>query len=336
MKFGWRGALGVALSAGLLYWALKGHTAEIANGLRRANYGLLVAAALAATLIFPLRARRWRTILHPIAPHLPLGMLWRSTAIGMMINNVLPLRAGEVARAYALTRETPRVSFPASFASLAVDRVFDAVVLLLLMAVAMLAPGFPDEARIAGRSVESLAVGFALAAFAVAGLLYALVFFPDALVRVYDRLSRRLSAKLRERGRRALLSFAEGLTVLRHPKLFLGVFGWTVAHWLLNAFAFWIGFQAVGIDAPYSAALMLQGVIAIGVAVPSAPGFVGVFQAFARLGLALYGVSEELAVTWAVAFHVAAFIPITIIGATYLARLRLGLGELRTAAQRTP
>ena len=335
MKFGWRGALGIALSVALLYWALHGHLDDVARGLRGANFVLLGAAALGATLIFPLRARRWQTILHPVAPHLPLGMLWRATAIGMMINNVLPLRAGELARAYALTRETPRVTFPASFASLAVDRVFDAVVLLLLMVAALVAPGFPDDARIAGRSVESWAIGFAVVALAAAGMLYALVYFPGALVRAYDRLSRRLSAGLRDRGRVAQLSIDDGLAVLRHPRLFASVFAWTVAHWLLNAFAFWLAFRAVGLDAPYSAALMLQGIIAMGVAVPAAPGFWGAFEAFAIVGLGLYGIPAEAAVTWAIAYHVVSFIPITIIGAIYLARLRLGLGELRTAAQRS-
>lgn len=336
MKFGWRGALGIALSAALLYWALHGHLDEVVRGLRRANWLLLAASALCATLIFPLRARRWRTILHPIAPHLPLGMLWRSTAIGMMINNVLPLRAGELARAYALTRETRNVSFPASFASLAVDRVFDAVVLLLLMVVAILAPGFPKAAEIGGRSIGSWAIGFAIVALAAAAVLYALVYFPGALIRVFDRLSRRLRPAFRDRARAALISFADGLAVLRHPRLFASVFLWTVAHWLLNAFAFWLGFVAVGLDAPFSAALMLQGIIAMGVAVPSAPGFWGAFEAFAIVGLGLYGVPGEAAVTWAIAYHVVSFIPITIIGAIYLARLRLGLGELRTAAQRAP
>ena len=336
MKFGWRGALGIALSAALLYWALHGHLDDVANGLKRANFVLLALAALGGTLIFPLRARRWQTILDPVAPSLPLGMLWRSTAIGMMINNILPLRAGELARAYALTRETPRVTFPASFASLAVDRVFDAVVLLLLMVAAIVAPGFPESAEIGGRSIESWAIGFAVVALAASGMLYALVYFPGALVRVYDRLSGRLSVRPRERGRAALLSFADGLAVLRHPRLFASVFAWTVAHWLLNALAFWVGFQAVGVDAPYSAALMLQGIIAMGVAVPSAPGYWGAFEAFAIVGLGLYGISEEAAVTWAIAYHVVSFIPITIIGAIYLARLRLGLGELRTAAQRSP
>ncbi len=91
-------------------------------------------------------------ILDPIAPGIPLKDLWRATAIGMAGNNVLPARAGEFARAYVLSKETERVTFSAAFASLAVDRVFDAFVVLMLMLVAMMSPSFPDVqlARLAG------------------------------------------------------------------------------------------------------------------------------------------------------------------------------------------
>ncbi|HUF27767.1 MAG TPA: lysylphosphatidylglycerol synthase transmembrane domain-containing protein [Gemmatimonadaceae bacterium] len=333
MRFGWRGALGILLSGALLYWALYDSVDAVIEGLAGANLPLLALAALLGTLVFPLRARRWRTILEPVAAHLPFGMLWRATAIGMMINNVIPLRAGEVARAYALTRETPRVRFPASFASLAVDRVFDAVVLMLLMVAAIAAPGFPANAEINGRPVSSWAVGFALAALAAVVILYLVVFFPSLLLRIYDGLARRIAPRFAERGRVMLLSFADGLAVLRHPRLFASVFLWTLAHWMVNAFAFWVGFKAVGLDAPYSAALLLQGIIAIGVAAPSAPGFFGVFEWFAWVGLALYGVDKELAVTWAIGYHLASFIPITVLGAFYLSRVRFRLRDLRTVSE---
>src|ERR1700712_1509846 len=103
MKFGWRGAIGIAVSAACLYFAFR--NVEFANAVdraRHANYWLLLLGAACSMIMFPLRARRWRTILDPVAPNLPFGVLWRSTAIGMMVNNVVPLRAGEFARAYAL------------------------------------------------------------------------------------------------------------------------------------------------------------------------------------------------------------------------------------------
>src|SRR5215212_5055360 len=138
MRVSWRSAIGIAISVALLWWTLRDvRPADLWEVLRHSSLGWWTLAMVSATSIFPLRAIRWRLILDPVADRIPLGMLWRSIAIGMMVNNVVPARAGEFARAYALTRETPRVGFAASFASLAVDRVFDAVVLLLMLIVGM-------------------------------------------------------------------------------------------------------------------------------------------------------------------------------------------------------
>jgi uncharacterized protein (TIRG00374 family) len=329
MKFGWRGALGILLSAGFLYLAFRGIPFEqLVAHVRRANLWLLALSAITATCIFPLRALRWRPILDPIAPNLSFGTLWRPTAIGMMINNVVPARAGEIARAFALSRSTPAVPFPAAFASLAVDRLFDAVVVLLLMFGAMLDPAFPRGAQVFGRPMSSIALTGVIFVIVVLAAMYVMVLFPAHVLGLYELIARRIAPKLEDKGRTALIALTHGLSVLRTPSRFAAVFGWTLAHWLLNALAFWIAFKAVGISAPYSAALFLQGVIAIGVAAPQAPGFFGVFELFGKEGLGLYGVSPDAAVTWAIAFHALSYIPITLIGAWYFLRTGLSLGEI--------
>ena len=133
--------------------------------------------------------------------------------------------------------------------------------------------------------------------------------------------------------RAAWSCWARGLAVLRSPSRFARVVFWTLLHWLTNAFAFWIAFRAVGISAPYSGALFLQGLISIGVAIPSSPGFFGPFEAFAKAGLQIYSVPVTLAVTWAVGFHLLSFVPITALGAFYFSRLGLSLREMRASAQ---
>jgi uncharacterized membrane protein YbhN (UPF0104 family) len=97
----------------------------------------------------------------------------------------------------------------------------------------------------------------------------------------------------------------------------------------MNGLAFWLMFRALKVPAPFTAALFLQALIVIGVALPSTPGFFGFFEAMAKTGLVLYGVSEQLAVAWAIAFHVLSLIPIIVIGLYYLARSGLQLGELK-------
>lgn len=335
MRIGWRGALGIALSAVLLAWALRDvHWVDVQQHLRTTNVPLLALSAIVATLCFPLRAIRWRVILEPVVAGLPYGTLWRSTAIGMMVNNVVPARAGELARAYALARDSRRVSFSAAFASLAVDRVFDAFVIILLMLVAMADPAFPRDSGLS-RSAANWAGSGVIAMLAFLGALYLVVFFPDRIIAMYEGFSRRVAPRFEQRGRDALLAFAAGLGVLRSPGRFATILWWTLLHWLVNALAFWIGFKAVGIDVPLSAALFVQGLIAIGVALPSSPGFFGIWEAVATQALALYGVANAQAITWAIGFHLLGFIPITVIGGWYFVRLGMhfrDLGKAETGA----
>jgi uncharacterized protein (TIRG00374 family) len=329
LKPRFRAALGVVLSAALIYWTLRGISpSEVARVLSRADPLLFAAAIFCATAIFALRARRWRTILEPVAAKIPFGPLWRATAIGMMVNNVVPARAGEIARAYALTKEAP-VPFPTALASLAVDRLFDAIVLLLLAATALLDPALSNAQTLAGRSLGSFAAGAGMIVVVLLAGLYALVFFPRQLLRLFELFARRVSPAVEERGRAVLETFMRGLSVLRSPGRFAAVFGWTLAHWLLNALGFWLAFKAVGIGAPFSAALFLQAFIALGTAVPALPGFFGVFEYMAVQGLAVYGVSQQQAATWAIGYHLFSFIPITLIGAYYFARLGVRLRDLQ-------
>jgi glycosyltransferase 2 family protein len=330
LKFSWRIALGFALSAALLYWALRDTDWSLfASDMRASNplyWGLAVLVSMAT---FPLRARRWRIILAPVEPNLPFGPLWRSIAVGMMANNVLPGRIGEIIRAYALNREVPRIPFTTSLASLVVDRTFDAVIVLALLVVAMLDPAFSTTTNLEDKTVGSVVVAVAAIVVGAFAALYFAVFMPARVESIVTAVVRRIFPRAESRVRDLVHSFVAGLGVLRHPARFAAVIWWTLLHWLANATAFWLGFKAVGLDVPFTGALFVQGIIVMGVALPSGPGFVGIFEAAAKVALALYGISASSALAWALGYHVLTFIPITVIGFWYAGRLGLSLGDLQ-------
>ena len=333
MKISWRGVVGLALSALLLWLAFRDvNWHEVVAAVRQANIALVVLAVLVGNSMFLLRAIRWRPILAPVAPGLPIGTLWRATAIGMMANNILPARIGELVRAYALSRETT-VTFSAAFASLVVDRVFDAVVVLLLLVLSLFDASFPASTLILGRPIANWAGSGVIALVVVTLAIYAIVVFPDRLIGLYEIFARRVAPRFEERGRVMLRSFAEGLSVFRHLWHFLAVFFWAVAHWLVQALAFWIMFKALGIQASFFAALFVQGAIVLLVSIPSTPGYFGPFEIAAVAGLHLYGIPESLAAAWALSYHILSLIPITLFGLYYLTRSGLHLGELRELRQ---
>jgi len=334
MKNGVRAALGILLSVMLLWWTMKDTSVHaVWDVLSKSSLPLWIACMVFATAIFPLRARRWQALLAPVAGRLPFRSLWEATAIGMMATNVIPFRAGEFARPFALSRAEPRVKFTAAFASVAVDRLFDATVVLLMMLLATLDPAFPSQQPIGDHTLAFYLKPTALFLGLVLAGLVLFVVAPDRVFAISDATMRRVAPRFEPKVRALLEGFVSGLHVLRSPKLLAEVFFWTVLHWLCNAFAFWLGFQALHLSAPFSAGLLLQGLIAIGVAIPSTPGFFGPFEAVGKVGLAVYGVSNAEAVSWVLGFHVLSFIPITIMGAWYLTRMKLHLRDFTGAAK---
>ena len=105
--------------------------------------------------------------------------------------------------------------------------------------------------------------------------------------------------------------------------------------WSVNSLGFWLAMVAFGLPVPWTAAFILNSLIAFGVSIPSAPGFFGVFESVTRVTLVLYGLDATLAVSYAVGYHLFTFIPITLIGLWSLSRARLHLADLRTAGSET-
>ena len=322
--------LGLALSVFFLAWAFRDVSlAELAHQLRRANYVYFALAVLVLTLTFPLRALRWRILLAPGTAGAPLGPVWRATAIGFMANNVLPARAGEVVRAYAASQ---LVGLPVSttLASIGIERVFDGLVIIFLLTLGILAPEFPSHSQVAGRSVADIAV-WTGGAFAVILMLFVtMVHAPARALQVVDRAFHRvLPRRAAEWTVRVLRNLIEGLAILRSPRDTARVLVWSFALWLTNASGYWFGFRAFHLlGLPASSTLVLQGIVALGVAIPSSPGWFGPFEAASRASLELYGVNGGAAASFALGLHIGGFIPITAIGFWILARTGLTLREL--------
>ena len=94
-------------------------------------------------------------------------------------------------------------------------------------------------------------------------------------------------------------------------------------------------FQAFSLDLPIYASFLLLGVIAVALVPPSAPGYIGPFQAGTVQGLALLGVSQETALSLSIVYHLCNYIPITIVGPGLPERPQSHLGELRSAGSKS-
>lgn len=333
--FDWKAVVGILLSVALLWYALRGVDPQaVFRELRRADPIYYLLAVIAATAVFPIRAWRWRTMLQPTAPDTTFRSRFAATTIGFMGNNILPARIGEFARAYAFAK-MERITIVGSFGSLVVERLFDAIGVVGLLFVAMSLPGVPDITNVGGRDLSALANTLAVLVGIGLVLGVSLVLLPTRTIQFVEKYPARLLPQtIRRPFVDALEAFLSGLAVLRSPPLASAATVQTIVLWLFNAVGFWLGFKTFGIDVGFSGALLLQSIIALAVSVPSGPGFFGPFEFAAVLVLeGAYGIPHEKAISFAIAFHIGGFIPVTVIGLYYAWKLGISLREVEASEE---
>lgn len=298
--------LGLAVSAGLivyLFWDadLRAIGARLAD----THWGLLAASITLNLASLWARARRWGYLFPPGAR--PSG-LFNAVVIGYMANNLLPLRAGEVVRAYVVTRRGQR--FGTTVTTMLVERVLDGLAIGLLLASLFLLIPVPRElewAALAFLSVDLALIAF-LGVFALAparckALVGTLTSGRPALAARVDRL---------------LDTFDGGLAGVRAPRHLLPMLGWSCAIWGAVVVSIWAGFGAARLDLPLGAAWTTLGFLGLGVSLPSSPGFVGVVQAAVVTALRLFGVPYDAALSFSLLLHVSQFVPVTVWGLVLL------------------
>jgi uncharacterized protein (TIRG00374 family) len=318
-------ALGVAISVALIVYLFRSvDLAELGRQLRDAQWGWMLVATVMSPVQIWVRGRRWWYLFPPGSnpPGLTPAMM-----IGYMVNNVLPARAGEVARVYVVTRRwrgtTPGVArlhpFWTTLATLVVERVLDGLAVVLILAVLVLAVPVP-------RIIEVGAIAMLALDLVGIGVLIALVVAPTVCARVITRLAGPWP-RFQRWALATFETFVSGLDGIRTPSHAFPLIVWTIAVWLAPALAAWTVLLALDLRLPFSAVWAVLAFVGLGVSIPSTPGYVGTFHGAAVLALGLFGVSRSTGFGYALLFHASQILPITLLGWLYLLREDVSLGE---------
>lgn len=291
--------------------------------LGRAQPGPLALATLVYCALFPLRGLRWSLLLEPLAPVSPT-LATRGFLVGFMANNVLPARLGDVVRALVLAREA-RVPRSATFATVLLEKVFDGVTVVGILGLALaLVPVAPDRAAQL-RAVAGL-MGLVFGGALTVCVLLAAMEGPT-LAR-----ARRVLTPLPDRVGEALLNLlgklASGLHVLRRPRRTAAILGLSITIWGLEVVVYGFVAGALGAALPFWGLALVMAILTLGLTAPSAPGFVGVFEALVIPALGLLGVPPEEAAAFALLLHAIHYVPGTLLGLAAAWMSGLGLGDL--------
>ncbi len=316
----WQLWLGIAISILFIWLSLRGlKLDEFWGTVQQANYFWLIPGIGVYFIGVWVRAWRWHYLLKPIK-EIPTKTMFPITTIGYMGNNIYPARAGEVLRAVILKRKEG-VPVSASLATIIVERIFDGVVMLAFVFV-----NLSELAKLTGASgfvgnIQQVAIygtGVFLGALAVF-LLAAM--FPQRTAKIGVWMVERLTPKRMHTKIIGIMSkFLDGLASLRSPFNVLMVFFTSVIIWLLETGKYWFVMHAFNFSVSFFALMLMNGIVNLATTIPSAPGYIGTFDAPGIAVLTAYGVDQAVAAGYTLTLHVALWLPITILGAYFLAR----------------
>ena len=343
--------IGIAISIIALAIAFREiDLSQVWAAITRVNYWLLAASLVPLLLFVVLRAYRWRLLFYP-KQDLQIRNLLAVINIGYLLSNILPARLGDVGRAY-LIGDTEEVSRTAAFSTIIAERVLDALFAVIGFFIVLPFAPVPDwmirSGLIVGAAVLAAIVLFVVLVrrrewtLRLLDRILRAVHWPEAeaMARFWGRLADRTHlrplrsvARLPWAGRSRLASVAgslidglSGVTTLRlGPPLLL----WSALIWADIAAYYWLVLLAFDPGQPFVAGLGVSSVTALGMTIPSSPGYIGVFEFLTRETMGLFGMEAEIALSYALVAHAIVYVVFTLLGLASMVQQNLTYSEIQ-------
>jgi len=328
--------VGTAISLGLLWWVMRDMIGDpvamrqIGVAFRTADYRSLPVIWAVLFIFYWLKAWRWRLLLAPVGQFRVMKDLFPPIMIGFGLNNVLPARVGEVVRC-AVFAKKEKVPFAVSLSSVVLERVLDAIAVLFFVGIGLLfTKDFPEELQTKAYIVAAAAVVCVLGGIAymvwtkpfvnlVEGILNRIPFLPKSLTdKICDML---------ETG-------ADGLSSMKNPRLLMVISAISIVKWAFNGTLILLALWSFDVEVDITVAMLVLGAIAFGVVMPSSPGYFGVIQICFTSVLLIFVNDKETLFAASIYYHLAQWVPVTIIGLIYFAKSGMDLKAIEEAEEK--
>ena len=301
----------------ITFWGVQPQ--RVLQVISRADALYMIPAGFMIFLGLLARARSWHVLMAERAPY--RRVFWALNE-GYLLNNVLPLRLGEIGRAYAVSQGQP-VSTAAALATVVVERLIDVAVSLAGLTFAISAMAAPAWA---GQIIQ-VAAGVLVGLLLISGVL---VLSKGNIMRLVDILPGAGWAKMLK----TVDDFAQGLSEASRPTRLLRSGGWSLLAWVTAWVSLDLMIRMFGMSSSPVILVFVTGVTAFGAALPSSPGAVGVYELSTVAALLVFGYPQAMAVGLAILAHALSLIITGGLGAIGLAREGRTIMGLASQAQR--
>jgi uncharacterized protein (TIRG00374 family) len=281
-------------------------------------------------------------------------MSYHPLTIGFMANLILPGRIGEAARPLILKRKEG-VSFTTGLATVAAERIFDAGFLLIFLSIALAtipmdaATGISyGEYRLNRETLETLGINLVWMCIFLLSAVFLVAFdksraalnrfidrLPDMLLFLAPRGTRQwVRRHISMRINRLLNHAATGLLLFKHPAKLAACSGLTLVIWLLTALSYYtMALGCPGVDLSLMQLSFIMVIICFFIALPSVPGYWGIWEAGGVFAMTLFGVSSQTAAGFTLANHAVQLFPVFLMGFVSSLALSVNMREIAQASR---
>ena len=275
---------------------------KLGDAVKQADVRFLLLGILSEVVWLLVRGFVWRTLLQNKASYRDA---FTTVNEGYLLNNILPLRLGEIGRAFLIGRKA-HLDFWQVLPSILIERALD-----LAIAVGIFMCTLPFVIGISWARQAAFVIGIVVILGLVA--IYVLARNRARVLGWIDQASQRWSQVKKLTGRR-VVAFFDGLGIITDGRLFLRALGWEGFNWLVSILQYYLFLRAFFPSPSLLWVLFALGVGALGIAAPSSPGAIGVFEAALVGALAVFGVDASSATIFALSVHFSSIIVTALIG----------------------
>jgi uncharacterized protein (TIRG00374 family) len=312
--------LGIGLGIVLIYFSVQGiDFNETLTHLKKVHLGYAGLSLFFIILMQALRSYRWGVILQPMEK-ISQFTLFAVTSVGFLAIAAIPARIGELARPYLIAKKSS-IKMSSALGTIIVERVLDSLVVLTMTVAVLILQDLPSWMIKSG-------ILFFIVTMLVIACMIGLILRRERAVKIIDRILRRLPGKPAQKVNHVIHHFIDGFQVITDVNRLLCLLLLSAVVWLVDVAAIYTLLLAFGFNLPVLAAFVVMVILIAGIAIPTAPGFIGNWHYACILGLSLFGIAKPEGFSFALVYHFLSMIIVIILGAIFLPFNKLSISDM--------
>ncbi|MGP8153097.1 MAG: lysylphosphatidylglycerol synthase transmembrane domain-containing protein [Smithella sp.] len=313
--------LGILISVVLIYLSVRGiNLQDVLSDLKKIQLSYVILFIILIILMQYLRSYRWGVILQPMEKIDQIS-LFSVTSVGFLAIAAIPARIGELARPYLISKRSS-IKMSSALGTIIIERILDSFTVLTIAVIVLFFTNLPSW------MIKSSIIFFLLALAMFCFILF-LILRRDQALKLMNIILNKLPGKFANKIDELIHHFIDGLQIVTNINLLLYLFFLSALIWLVDVLAIYMLLLSFGFTLPVMASFVLMIILIVGIAIPTAPGYIGNWHYACVLALSFFSLAKAEVLSFAVVYHFLSMAIVLALGIAFLPFNKFSISEMR-------